>query len=60
MTHPLEAGLAASALIIALTIPTAYLVTIWIEEPAIRLGRRLTRPTREQWSLKASATTAPP
>lgn len=42
-SHPLEAGLASGLVYILLTIPVACAVTVWIEEPAIRLGRRLTK-----------------
>lgn len=42
-SHPLEFGLASGLVYILLTIPVAYAVTVWIEEPAIRLGRWLTK-----------------
>src|SRR6476661_5543158 len=39
-THPLEAGLLASLLVVALTIPIAYLSKSLFEDPFIRLGKR--------------------
>jgi peptidoglycan/LPS O-acetylase OafA/YrhL len=45
VSHPLEFGLLAGGLIILLTIPIAYAITVVIEEPAIRLGRWITTNT---------------
>jgi peptidoglycan/LPS O-acetylase OafA/YrhL len=48
VAHPIEVGLPTSLIIILLTIPVAWLSVKVIEEPSIRLGRRLTstRPDR--------------
>ncbi|MGM4986939.1 acyltransferase family protein [Tardiphaga sp. 841_E9_N1_2] len=48
VARPIEVGLATSLIIILLTIPVAWLSVKLIEEPSIRLGRRLTstRPDR--------------
>ncbi len=39
-THPLEAGLLASLVVVGLTIPVAYLSKGLFEDPFIRLGKR--------------------
>lgn len=47
VAHPLEAGIGVAAVVIACTIPVAYLSWLWIELPFNRLGHRLAgrRPT---------------
>lgn len=39
VAHPLEAGMAASVVVVLATLPVAWLSQIWIERPFIRLGR---------------------
>lgn len=41
--RPLEFGIITAIAVCAVTIPVSYLSVIYIEDPAIRLGRKLTR-----------------
>lgn len=43
-THALETGLIVGTLVAAATMPLAYLVTKYIEEPFMTLGRAVTKP----------------
>jgi peptidoglycan/LPS O-acetylase OafA/YrhL len=54
-THPLECGLVVALVVLVISIPLAYLMSVLIEEPAIRLGRRLTqRPSPAAMTGKAA------
>lgn len=43
VAHPVEIGFVAGLVIVALTVPVAYLSVRLIEQPCVRLGRYLTR-----------------
>ena len=54
--YPLESGLVASLIVIALTIPVAYASMTWIEQPFSRLGKtaRKVRTTADETSKRLS------
>lgn len=51
VSHPLETGLCAALIIVALTIPTSYFSWLVIEKPANRIGHLVS----EKWRVRSSA-----